>query len=187
MLIANLDVVGFKAFIREIGFLPFIKPAIHVIPVNASRPEAWNKLERKFNDAEGFEVLKHNKDKYTVTIKCQASSKSSSLSKASDLAVIDPHTEIEALLRDITFDVEIFAVSQRGQAVRLSVIRLVQRAGPASSLRRILHEVLVTINSQGLAVTDTDKANDIINALWAGLQPRIAQTEVNSDGSFTDI
>ncbi|KIW09359.1 uncharacterized protein PV09_00257 [Verruconis gallopava] len=142
---------GFKKFVREFGYWSFMTPLIHVIPLFASRSEAWDALRSQLVDAPSYKVLTRNLQKYTTTIKWESS-------------------KLYDMLFDCTVDVEIFGVSQRSKHVKnLSVVRIVQTSGPARGFATIANEIQAFFQTRKLVVENERQAAEIKATLYAGL------------------
>jgi hypothetical protein len=83
-------------------------------------------------------------------------------------------------------DMEVFAISQNDAPVNHSIVRLVQRAGPATSFAQICREVEAFVDRQKINIPDSKVAADMKNALFKGLGDRLPLSHVTNDGMFED-
>lgn len=81
------------------------------------------------------------------------------------MALADTVTEIVLNIKEVHFAVEIITVIEHGKRHHLSIIRLTQEKGAASSFHKVVDTMHSVFTSRGLLVQDSRKAKMMIKTL----------------------
>ncbi|WEW56734.1 serine/threonine-protein kinase gin4 [Emydomyces testavorans] len=124
-----------------------IKPASKVIALNASKSRARKEVLKILREWKKYGMEDIHFDKQNSVIR----------GKVGELNFLR--------LRPVEFSVELFTVLEYGRNVNLSLIRVKQERGAASSFRKVVDTLIVVLKQRKLLVEETSKAKKMAKVL----------------------
>lgn len=180
-------VVNFLHSMRNKIFIPnLMKPVVVALAVRTNRSHLWARMKGLlFTEAQsGWVIIEETHKSFTMTFKVIAKGIHSCpcfLSCTANAAIAIP----ENLRKDVTLDMELFAISQGKRPIARGLIRLIQRSGPADCVHRVAEILQDWLHLQDFHMPDALEAEDMKKALNLGLEPRLElPTRVSRDGVY---
>jgi hypothetical protein len=147
-----------------------VKPVQDYLCLTISRKSARQELAVLLRDwrRHGMRDVVVDKERNIVFARVGANNCKSTLVRSHEIWTVETDKEAAGLsLKEVAFAAEVMTVIEHGKRGQLSIIRLTQERGAASSFHKVVEAIRLVLETRSIVVEDKQKAKMMIKTLNA--------------------